>query len=105
MSNAQKPVVVKKYPSDYGSHEVMVNAELSEQLEDKGLAVLQDDDGLYLTSRKRFSDGLSDPARYAPADHKLHKLQLVLPNVAFVVNENRVELKSTDQVEEVSQPV
>ena len=70
-----KPKTV--YPSEFGSHESMVNAKLTEKLGKPDLVVCEDDDGPYVTERNRLGSWLADPNRYSSMkarDMKLHKL-------------------------------
>jgi hypothetical protein len=66
------------YPSDFGSHASMVNAELTEKIAaDKQDAndpwqILTDERGNYATRKHRIDTGMADPNRYAdlPAREK-----------------------------------
>jgi hypothetical protein len=59
------------FPSDFGSHASMINAELNEKIaaakQDAGdpWQVLTDERGSYATRKSRFDTGLADPNRFA----------------------------------------
>jgi hypothetical protein len=57
------------YPSDFGSHASMVNAELTEKITKQDEAdpwqILADERGNYATRKHRVDTGLADPNRYA----------------------------------------
>ena len=69
------------YPSDFGSHASMVNAELTEKIaaaKQDGAdlwQILTDERGDYATRKHRLDSGLADPNRYAavPIREKLVK--------------------------------
>jgi hypothetical protein len=59
------------FPSDFGSHASMINAELNEKIaaakQDAGdpWQILTDERGNYATRKSRFDTGLADPNRFA----------------------------------------
>jgi hypothetical protein len=61
-----------KFPSHFGSHASMIDAEATEALNDAALVVLKDEHGLYATLRNRLDNKEADPNRYVTA--RLHKL-------------------------------
>ena len=63
------PTKVEKYPypSHYGSHTMMVDQLLTDQLGNEKLVVCKDEAGHYITEKKRL-DGLADPNRYGSID-------------------------------------
>lgn len=66
MKNAQAKEIVKKpYPSEYGSHSVMVDQAETDALKTSGKVALRDQFGIYVTDRSRLDNGLADPNRYA----------------------------------------
>lgn len=52
------------YPSRFGSHNIMVDAEASAKLEDQTKVVLNDEHGSYVTERNRLDTGVADPNRF-----------------------------------------
>ena len=64
------------YPSDFGSHASMVNAELTEKIAKQDASdpwqILTDERGNYATRKHRIDTGMADPNRYAdlPAREK-----------------------------------
>jgi len=61
-----------QYPSHFGSHTSMIDAEATEKLEDVSLVVLKDEHGSYTTEKIRLDDGCADPNRYPTS--RLNKL-------------------------------
>ena len=69
------------YPSDFGSHSSMINAELNEKVSAAKQEtadpwqILTDERGNYATRKHRLDSGLADPNRYAdvPVRDKLVK--------------------------------
>ena len=59
------PKVVDPYPSKYGSHLSMVNAEATAELQSEKWVICEDENGKYATEIKRLDYGLADPHRYA----------------------------------------
>ena len=59
-----------EYPSDYGSHASMIDEEATKALKDRTKVVLRDDQGTYITERKRLDSGLADPNRYSGRKEK-----------------------------------
>jgi hypothetical protein len=59
------------FPSEFGSHASMVNAELNEKIaaakQDAGdpWSILTDERGNYATRKSRFDTGMADPFRFA----------------------------------------
>jgi hypothetical protein len=59
------------YPSDFGSHTSMINAELNEKIAaakqdaNDPWQVLTDERGNYATQKHRLDTGMADPNRYA----------------------------------------
>ena len=74
ISTGGMPEKEKKYsfPSRFGSHSSMIDAEETEKLGDPSRVVLKDEHGTYITERSKLDCGLSDPNRY-PLD-RLKKL-------------------------------
>ena len=70
-----------KFPSPFGSHSSMVQKELSEELQKQQpqLAVLEDENGLYITETSRLDNHMADPNRYA--GEKFRKEQLAKAGV------------------------
>ena len=65
------------YPSDFGSHASMINAELNDKVaaakQDAGdpWQILTDERGDYATRKSRLDTGLADPNRFA--DHPIRE--------------------------------
>jgi hypothetical protein len=87
----KKEEVKKKYPSDCGSHKVMIDDNLTKQLlpEHQNLMIIcRDDDGAYVTEKFRIDSGLADINRYASAEFRIANVKKYLPegtNLAPVV--------------------
>lgn len=64
-----------KYPSTFGSHQVMVDEELSEKINDEKMVVCKDDHGSYVTFKNRLNNGMSD--NYRNTSEEFRKKQLV----------------------------
>tara|TARA_R100000808_G_scaffold2804_3_gene10599 strand:- start:105938 stop:106177 length:240 start_codon:yes stop_codon:yes gene_type:complete len=62
-----------KYKTRYGSHADMIDEEKTSELNDKKLAVLEDEHGYYITERHRIDNGLADPKRYTQSRLKFFK--------------------------------
>ena len=60
------------FPSHFGSHSSMIDAEATEKLGDVNLVVLNDEHGSYTTEKIRLDNGCADPNRYE--SKRLHKL-------------------------------
>lgn len=67
-SNANKEY---PYPTRFGSHASMIDAEGTARLEKEGIVALMDENGLYVTERSRIDNGLADPNRYAASRLKV----------------------------------
>ena len=63
---------VYPYPSQFGSHQSMVDEEATAKLTDTSLVACRDEFGVYVTLRNRLDSGLADPCRYA--EERLAKL-------------------------------
>ena len=53
------------YPSQYGSHASMVDADATEKLNNPDMVVCRDKYGPYTTLKSRLDTNLADPNRYA----------------------------------------
>lgn len=64
------PTKVEKYPypSHYASHGMMLVQAMTEQLGDEKLVVCKDEEGYYITEKKRLDNNLADPNRYGNPD-------------------------------------
>ena len=71
MYGKKDEVKAKEYPSHFGSHSSMVDAEETGKLKDEYVAC-RDNEGIYYTERWRLDNGLSDPNRYT--ERRLNKL-------------------------------
>lgn len=63
---------VYAFPSRFGSHASMVNAEKTAELNDSTRCVIDDEYGQYTTLKNRLDTGMADPNRYATS--RLDKL-------------------------------
>jgi hypothetical protein len=63
------PTVKEKYkfPTRFGSHNSMVDVDLTADLAREGLVVCKDEFGWYITEKRRLDNGLADPLRYSSA--------------------------------------
>lgn len=57
-----KKIDVNKYPSIYGSHATMIDANITTN--NYNYVVCKDDEGCYVTERSHLDSGLADPYRY-----------------------------------------
>lgn len=64
-----------KYPSTFGSHQVMVDEELTIKVNDDKMVVCKDDDGPYVTFKNRLNNGMSD--NYRNTSEEFRRKQLV----------------------------
>ena len=62
--NKAKQAKAPVYPSQYGSHTSMLDAEATEALGIDHLVALKDDEGIYVTDRDALNTLLADPNRY-----------------------------------------
>jgi hypothetical protein len=71
------------YPSDFGSHASMVNAELTEKIakqEDSDpWQILTDERGNYATRKHRIDTGMADPNRYSDLPTREKQLKELNP--------------------------
>mgnify|MGYP001594301240 CR=1 FL=1 len=68
-----------RFPSPFGSHASMVQKELTEALQKQHpqLAVLEDENGLYLTETAKLDNHMADPNRFAGETHRKAELEKV----------------------------
>lgn len=94
----QKEHYSGKYPSPFGSHASMISQEWTEKLADPTLAVLEDDNGLYVTERKQLDSRLADPYRNTLADTRANLLTKAFAGakVAVVRKDEKVFLAVSD---------
>lgn len=76
---------VYPYPSHFGSHASMVVPEETAKLGDPALCVCKDDDGLYVTEKKRLDNGMADPLRHAEPEWRRRHLAEVCGQVIEIV--------------------
>jgi hypothetical protein len=72
------------YPSRYGSHASMVDNEATAQLADAQNVVCMDEDGWYVTEKRRLDNGVSDSNRHANSharDMKFWGVERIQPQV------------------------
>lgn len=69
---APKKEEVKKYPSSFGSHKVMVDDNLTSKLikDTTVMVVCRDDVGVYITEKARLDNGLSDTYRFTSEEFR-----------------------------------
>jgi hypothetical protein len=81
--SAPMPTKNEKYlfPSHYGSHTSMVDQGLTEQLGNAELVVLKDEEGYYVTEKKRLDTKLADANRYANSAARDMRAQGIEPKV------------------------
>ena len=61
---AKKEVAPRAYPSEFGSHAVMIDKEATENLGNPTKVMCKDQFGLYETERCRLDNNMSDPNRW-----------------------------------------
>lgn len=61
----EKKATASLYPSEYGSHRVMIDQAATDALNQPGRVVLRDEKGLYETDTNRLDCGLADPNRHS----------------------------------------
>jgi len=59
-----KSTTTKKYPSEFGSHSIMIDEEETKLLNNPDKVVLRDEKGLYTTDKNKVDSGLADVNRY-----------------------------------------
>jgi len=58
------------YPSRYGSHNSMVDSELTAKLKNDTFVVLKDEHGAYITEKKLLDSGVADSYRNASTEYR-----------------------------------
>lgn len=69
---AKTKKIEPEFPSVFGSHTSMIDADETAKLTDPNLVAIRDEHGVYITERKRLDTGLADPNRYVSS--RLEKL-------------------------------
>lgn len=70
---AKKEVAPKAYPSEFGSHTVMIDQEATEKIGDPNKVVCKDQFGVYETERFRLDSNMADPNRWTGTRVKKEK--------------------------------
>lgn len=66
--------VVEQFPSPYGSHQSMVDENLTKELGQDGKVMCKDGEGYYITKAVNLDNGAADPFRFSgkqPRDRQL----------------------------------
>lgn len=87
-----------KTPSRYGSHASMIVSEL-----ENDLLVLQDNDGYYVTEKKRLDSGLTDTYRSARLDYRITRLNAALLANGFETLADFLASCETEEEEEAEE--
>lgn len=73
---AQTTKEVYTFPSRFGSHASMIVEE--HKPADPSLVILKDENGLYVTERRRLDIGMADPNRYQDLTNRNKSVKLLL---------------------------